>query len=182
MGNLRIIKTDTIICDMTQDTYDNYVRWEGDEQPETFYPFNGKGWTPPSDPVSGKREYMLEIDWDGVEALLDGEDYDLIGSNAKLVLKKLVEHKAEIQDNLFLMWESERTADNFKKVYCDLCMQKIYLEDFPKNWSGLEPDERYAYMNKQTKTGDLNTLFGWRETDGPVEEWVTICKGCLSTS
>lgn len=68
------------------------------------------------------------------------------------------------------------TEDNHKRVYCDLCQQKIYLESFPENWDEMTREQRHAYMNGQVETKQL--LSGWNDTGGPVEEWVTICTRC----
>ncbi len=73
--------------------------------------------------------------------------------------------------------------DSFKKVYCDTCEQKIYLEDFPENWDELEQKEQHAYMDKQIVVqAGYDSLAVWnRGEGGPVEEWVLICKRCVVT-
>ena len=75
-------------------------------------------------------------------------------------------------------------TDSFRKVYCDTCGQKIYLEDFPENWDDLSNEEQNAYMDKQIVVqAGYDSLAAWNRgySDGPVEEWVTICKRCLVT-
>ena len=63
-------------------------------------------------------------------------------------------------------------SDNFIKVYCDLCTNKIYLNDFPADWEELSMEEQTQYMNNQIKTqGGYDSLAGWRMTDGHVSEW-----------
>ena len=77
-------------------------------------------------------------------------------------------------------------TDNFRKVYCDLCEQKIYLNDFPENWDELSSDEQYAYLNDQCRCDNPNveafaSLSGWREksdVSNDVADWVLICRRC----
>lgn len=74
-------------------------------------------------------------------------------------------------------------TDDFRKVYCDVCEQKIYLNDFPSNWDEMESEERYAYMTNQCKCDNPNVeehagLAGWKNTGGPVEDWVLLCRRC----
>lgn len=72
-------------------------------------------------------------------------------------------------------------TDDFRKVFCDVCEQKIYLNDFPSNWDEMESEQRYEYMETQEDRDNPNVeayagLSSWRDTGGPVEEWVTICR------
>jgi hypothetical protein len=71
-------------------------------------------------------------------------------------------------------------TDDFKKVYCDVCEQKIYLEEFPENFYEMTQDEqrKYLYMIVEKYDG-YDSLASWnRGEGGPIEEWVTVCKRC----
>ena len=105
--DLRVMRTDTVLCTMTQETYDDWVHWEGDDSSEGNSPLIGKGWSPPFDPVSGRREYMIEVDWNKVDGLLGTAELTSYSDNFQLVFKEIVAHREELIDNQYLMWESE---------------------------------------------------------------------------
>lgn len=71
-------------------------------------------------------------------------------------------------------------SEDFLKVYCDVCEQKIYLEEFPADFYELSQDKQREYLHRIVKEyGGRDSLASWnRGEGGPVEEWVTICKGC----
>jgi len=66
------------------------------------------------------------------------------------------------------------------KVFCDLCIGKAYLEEFPSNWDDLDMDQQNAYMNQQIQEGNIGA---WHEgfTGGPPEEWTITCQSCTPT-
>lgn len=107
MTDLRILRTDVVICQMTQETYDKWVFWNDEESTEDNYMFTGKGWSPPIDPVTGDREYFLEVRWDELEKIMKHPDFELYSDNAQLVAKALVKNKEQIVDNHMVCWKSQ---------------------------------------------------------------------------
>jgi len=106
MADLRILRTDVVICQMTEETYKQWVFWNDEDSTEDNYMFTGKGWSPPYDPVTGDRDYFLEVRWDELARIMSDPDFELSSDNAQLVAKALVENKEQITFNRMVCWKS----------------------------------------------------------------------------
>ena len=104
--DLRILRTDTVICQMTEVTFKEWVFWDDGKSVEEYHMFIGKGWSPPIDPVSGDREYFLEVNWGELAYIKDCADYELYSQNLRDVVKALEENKEQIIDNRMVAWKS----------------------------------------------------------------------------